>query len=42
MNSVDNFDSDWKSFINFAKTQDEYHNTDILDYYPEFKEYWNV
>jgi hypothetical protein len=42
MNANDLFDKDWKNFINFSKTQDIYHSTDILEYYPEFKEYWNA
>ena len=30
----------WPEFVNYTKAQDNYHNTNILDYYPEFKEYW--
>ena len=42
MNASDLFEKDWKNFMNFSKTQDTYHSTDILEYYPEFKEYWNA
>tara|TARA_B100001287_G_scaffold275967_1_gene285224 strand:- start:2874 stop:4175 length:1302 start_codon:yes stop_codon:yes gene_type:complete len=42
MNSRDEYDPGWKSFIEFAKIQDTYHKTNILDYYPEFTEYWDA
>ena len=30
----------WPEFIAYTKAQDNYHKTNILDYYPEFEEYW--
>ena len=31
----------WPEFIAYTAAQDRHHNTNILDYYPEFAEYWN-
>ena len=41
-NLLGNLAEGWKSFIEFAKIQDTYHKTNILDYYPEFTEYWDA
>lgn len=32
----------WQEFIDYTTAQDQHHNTDILDVYPEFKPYWNT
>ena len=40
MNSEDRFDKDWDKFVAYTKTQDKYHNTNVLDIYPEFAPYW--
>ena len=32
----------WHEFIQYTAAQDKHHNTNILDYYPEYKDYWNV
>jgi len=42
MNAEDLYDKDWDSFIRNMQVQDAYNNTNVLDYYPEFKEYWNA
>lgn len=30
----------WPEFIEYVAAQDNHHNTNILDYYPEYKKYW--
>jgi radical SAM protein with 4Fe4S-binding SPASM domain len=30
----------WDEFIGYANAQDNHHGTNILDYYPEYTEYW--
>ena len=40
MNSEDRFNKDWDKFVAYTKTQDKFHNTNVLDIYPEFKPYW--
>lgn len=30
----------WPEFIAYTAAQDRHHNTNILDYYPEFEQYW--
>ena len=30
----------WNEFIEYMRPQDRYHNTNILDVYPEFEPYW--
>jgi hypothetical protein len=40
MNSENWYDEHWHEFKNYATALDKFHNTDILDWYPEFKEYW--
>tara|TARA_Y100001937_G_scaffold109926_1_gene155078 strand:+ start:895 stop:2151 length:1257 start_codon:yes stop_codon:yes gene_type:complete len=30
----------WHEFIDYMRPQDRYHNTNILDVYPEFEPYW--
>lgn len=39
MNSSNDND-DWNKFIEYATTLDNYHKTNILEVYPEFKPYW--
>lgn len=39
MNSCDHHDN-WPAFKKYIEIMDTYHNTDILDVYPEFKQYW--
>lgn len=41
MNSEDRSDK-WENFKNYVAAQDKFHNTDILKYYPEYKEYLDV
>lgn len=41
MNAKDLYDTGWEKFILYMKSQDNYNNTNILDYYPEFAEYWH-
>ncbi len=40
MNSEDWYGSNWNDFKNYIKALDKHHNTNILDWYPEFKSYW--
>ena len=40
MNSEDRYDQYWDKFVAYTKAQDKYHNTNVLDVYPEFKPYW--
>ena len=40
MNSEDRF-FEWKMFKGYISAQDRYHNTNVLDVYPEFKPYWD-
>jgi len=42
MNGENWYDEHWSEFINYTAAQDRHHNTDILDYYPEYRPYWNV
>ena len=39
MNSENKFD-EWNKFKAYITAQDKLHNTNVLDVYPEFKEYW--
>lgn len=41
MNAKDLYESDWDKFKNYMQVQDKYNKTHILDFYPEFVEYWN-
>ena len=41
MNAKDLYESDWDKFKNYMQVQDKYNKTYILDFYPEFAEYWN-
>jgi len=40
MNSEDWYESNWDDFKSYTTALDRHHNTDILDWYPEFKPYW--
>jgi hypothetical protein len=31
----------WDDFIEYANAQDQHHETNILDVYPEFRKYWH-
>ena len=40
MNSEDWYEENWKDFKSYITALDNYHKTNILDWYPEFKPYW--
>lgn len=40
MNSEDWYEDHWDDFKNYTRALDRHHDTDILDWYPEFKPYW--
>jgi len=39
MNSED-WHEHWQEFVNYSRALDRYHQTNILDWYPEYREYW--
>ena len=39
MNSKD-CSNDWQKFIDYATVLDKFHNTNILENYPEYEKYW--
>ena len=41
MNSEDKYEEWWSKTQHYITALDRYHKTDVLDYYPEFKPYWN-
>ena len=41
MNSEDRHSEYWDQFVAYTKAQDKFHNTNVLEVYPEFKPYWN-
>lgn len=40
MNNKNMYDDQWNNTINFIKTQDHFNKTNVLDYYPEFRDFW--
>ena len=38
----ENAEDEWHKFYDFIKHQDKFHKTNVIDYYPEFKDYINV
>lgn len=41
MNGKDLYEEYWSDFVIYANAQDKYHNTNILDIYPEYARYWD-
>lgn len=40
MNGENWYDEYWPEFIEYTQAQDQHHGTDILEVYPEYREYW--
>jgi organic radical activating enzyme len=40
MNSKNMYDEQWTKTVHFINAQDKFNNTNVLDYYPEFRKFW--